>query len=147
MSKEFDDKWRDIKNEMVIRMSNKAIGMGELLKLFNFVEAHIKELENEVAFWKDDADKERLGVIIDCLKLDCDKKDEKIAKLKLELFNTSTKIAQKKSRSIVAMLFWEWKKTDRYCKEYSDQTSMREQKRSEAYYCFQKAYKMLKATI
>lgn len=81
MSKEFDDKWRDIKNEMVIRMSNKAIGMGELLKLFNFVEAHIKELENEVAFWKDDADKERLEIIIDCLKSDCDKKYERIAEL------------------------------------------------------------------
>ena len=42
----------------------------------------ILNLKNEVAFWKDDADKERLGVIIDCLTIDCNKKDEEINLLK-----------------------------------------------------------------
>lgn len=32
-----DKKWLSIKNEMVLRMSNKAIGMGELEKFFSFV--------------------------------------------------------------------------------------------------------------
>ena len=48
------------------------------------MQARIKELENEVSIWKDDADKERLGVIIDCLTLDCNKKDKEIKKLSLK---------------------------------------------------------------
>ena len=56
------------------------------------------------------------------------------------------KFYDKKARSIVAMLFWEWKKQCKNCEQYNNHAFAREQKRSEAYYCFQKAYAMLKAT-
>ena len=54
------------------------------------------------------------------------------------------KAERKKARSIVAMLFWEWKKQCKNCEQYNDNAFAREQKRSEAYYCFKKAYAMLK---
>ena len=54
------------------------------------------------------------------------------------------KLGDKKARSIVAMLFWEWKKQCKNCEQYNDHAFAREQKRSEAYYCFKKAYAMLK---
>ena len=41
-------------------------------------------------------------------------KDEEIVKLKLELFRSLPKIANKKTRSIVAMLFWEYKKAQNF---------------------------------
>ena len=78
-------------------------------------------------------------------------KDEEIEKLKSALSKTISKdivggfkLGDRKSRSIVAMLFWEWKKQCKNCKQYNDHTFAREQKRSEAYYCFKKAYAMLK---
>ena len=76
-------------------------------------------------------------------------KDEEINSLKRDLTAFSMLLDEpidKKSRSIVAMLFWEWKKQCKNCEQYNDHAFAREQKRSEAYYCFKKAYAMLKAT-
>ena len=57
---------------------------------------------------------------------------EEIVKLKLELFRSYPKIANKKSRSIVAMLFWEARKSGS-TKRYGSIIKV-----------FNKAYKMLK---
>lgn len=56
------------------------------------------------------------------------------------------KFLDKKARSIVAMLFWEWKEADRLSKTYVDYDYLprRIARKDEAYYCFDKAYKMLK---
>ena len=55
--------------------------INEAIAELEVMEKQIEDLKNEVSFWKDDADKERIGIIIECLKRDCDKKDEFIAKL------------------------------------------------------------------
>ena len=65
---------------------------------------------------------------------------KELGKLKLELFRSSPKIANKKTRSIVAMLFWEYKKL-RYT---SDGYFHSDEEIENAYYTFKKAYKMLK---
>lgn len=77
-------------------------------------------------------------------------RDEEMELKELRAFRSGFNFHQKgnigwlKSRSIVAMLFWEWKKADSYLTLYSDNLPARMAKSSEAYYCFQKAYKMLK---
>ena len=65
-------------------------------------------------------------------------KDEEIVKLKLELFRSSPKIANKKTRSIVAMLFWEWRRLE---------TEGITEEAFAAKVCFYKAYALLKGEI
>lgn len=48
MNIENKNSWLSIKNEMVIRMSNKAIGMNELNKVFNFTEKIFDEHEAQL---------------------------------------------------------------------------------------------------
>ena len=76
-------------------------------------------------------------------------KDEEIVRLKLELFRSSPKIANKKTRSIVAMLFWEWRKHKRMYEltkfgSYLAITHLNNATLSKL--IFQQAYKMLKDT-
>lgn len=54
------------------------------------------------------------------------------------------KFLDTKARSIVAMLFWEWRKAERLCKIYQDHATAREERRFYAKQSFYKAYKMLK---
>lgn len=97
----------------------------------------ILNLKNEIAFWKDDADKEKLGVIIDCLTGDCNKKDKEIRTLKILLMQSN--IGERKASSTVAMLFWKWHSSLNF-----NSMSMRFQKCTREEYIFRKAYAMLK---
>ena len=59
-------------------------------------------------------------------------------------YRPSQKHYDKKARSIVAMLFWEWRKAERLCKIYEDYVTARGERRYYAERAFYKAYKMLK---
>ena len=139
MTREDKNVWLSIKNEMVIRIGHKAIGMNELNKVFNFAEKIFDEHETHMK-----------------------EKDKEIKDLKCIVYHAEGYIEDlhnhpkvkkhydKKARSIVAMLYWEWKMCNKSCKLHgNDSIDLKlalQQKRSEAYYCFQKAYAMLKAT-
>ena len=69
-------------------------------------------------------------------------KDEEIVKLKLEVLNSFPKIANSKSRSIVAMLFWEWKRLERFAKESCSNIYYTKAEKAED--LFKQAYKILK---
>lgn len=92
------------------------------------IEAQLKAKDEEIIRLFNDREEER-----------------KIKAYIIECGKEMIKLERKKARSIVAMLFWEWKKQCENRRKYNDHHNFaREQKRSEAYYCFQKAYKMLK---
>ena len=125
------------KEDQDIIKKDSAVGLSFLI-LQDFYEAQLKAKDEEI---------KELGEIVqqylipsknyDAIIRD---KDEEIVKLKLELFRSSPKIANKKTRSIVAMLFWEYKKL-RYT---SDGYFHSDEEIENAYYTFKKAYKMLK---
>lgn len=75
-------------------------------------------------------------------------KDEEIVKLKLELFRSSPKIANKKSRSIVAMLFWRMKRAQRNLAHRNIIGSLSNKvcnaKKQEASFAFSDAIRVLK---
>ena len=110
-------------------------------KVYKSAKKYIKSLEAQLK--AKDEEIEGLKEALEVLTVMCElgiKTQDKYSKIiqKMKVLN--------KARSIVAMLFWEWKKQCRNCEQYNDHTFAREQKRSEAYYCFQKAYAMLKDT-
>lgn len=57
MTREDKNMWLSIKNEMVIRMGNKAIGMNELNKVFNYAEKIYDEHKAQLKA-KDEENKE-----------------------------------------------------------------------------------------
>ena len=116
-------------------------------KIYDNFEAQLKAKESDL---------ERQDMIIKCLSMDLDSKekllkakDEEIKVLECRAYHAEgyisdlhnnpkdKKFYDKKARSIVAMLFWEWKKQCENRGKYNDHHNFaREQKRSEAYYKF-----------
>lgn len=88
----------------------------DILKLLN------KHQDNDTLDVK--TAKEMVNIIFNDHEAQLKQRDEEIVKLKIEVLNSFPKIAAIKARSIVAMLFWEWKKSIREsndCKFYDDE--------------------------
>ena len=128
-------------------------------QIFDYHEAQLKAKENDL---------ERQDMIIKCLSMDLDSKekqlkakDEEIKGLGCRIYHAEgyindlhnnpkdKKFYDKKARSIVAMLFWEWKKHKRMYEltkfgSYLAITHLNNATLSKL--IFQQAYKMLKDT-
>ena len=138
-----------------------------LRKINNFIDKIFDEHEAQLK--AKESDLERQDMIIKCLSMDLDSKekllkakDEEIKVLECRAYHAEgyisdlhnnpkdKKFYDKKARSIVAMLFWEWRKAEtRYQEEWKTkrdnrQLSLLSISSYKAEVLFKQAYKMLK---
>ena len=108
------------------RQRLSLVGVNELIdQIYNNHEAQLKAKDEEIERLKGKT--QILEVLVDNTK---------------DIIEAQTRMCRTKARSIVAMLFWVFAKNRRLHKtnKYFSQDAV-----TESYFCFQQAYKMLKA--